>query len=473
VTRREPDDHPLTLPLVPLLAVVLVAAAGCEGDPDRLPATAHDLEVANSDTSFLACWLRWQTDEPSTSYVEFGVGAYTHFVEDDTLVQDHEIAVYGLRPHTEYQLRATSRTADDERGLPATATYQTRGVPFDDALVEVTSLREDLMEPGWTLTNLAFSAGNTEVLAVIYDEEGYPVWYRYLGHEEGRADVVMTLTQNDNVLMGGAVAAGRGPAEVSLNGTVRWEGFEQPTGLAPAGYMHHSFSKLTNGHYMALRYGYEDGLRDIIEEFDADLQTVWFFNLSDHREEMGENYTHGNLAWADIDGGAVYYSARGSHYVAKIDRSTEDVLWLLGLERDFEMVGGDDSAWFQHQHAPEITDDGTLLIFDNGIEERAFSRVIEYALDEDAMTAEVVWEYPGEIAVDEWWQGKWGDADRQPNGNTLITAGSPNENGDAVRIFEVTPDGTLAWELWMEPEDPEQSYGFYMAERIPVLIQEI
>ena len=473
MTRIEVHPHPLLTPSLLLVAVTLAAAPGCEGDPDRLPATAHGLQALNNDTSFLSCWMSWQTDEPATSYVEFGVGGYTHFVEDDALVQDHQIAVYGLRPLTEYQFRVTSRTADGERGLPATITYQTRGVPFADALVEVTTLREDLMEPGWTLTNLAFSEGNTEVLAVIYDEEGYPVWYRYLGHEEGRADVVVTMTAAGNVLVGGAVAAGRGPAEIALDGTVRWEGFEQPDGLAPSGYMHHSFTKLANGNYMALRYGYDDGLRDLIEEFDADLHTVWVFNTSDHRADLGENYTHGNLAEADLDGDAVYYSARADNFVAKIDRASGDVEWLLGSDRDFEMVSGDDTAWFQHQHAPEITDAGTILIFDNGIEDRAHSRVVEYALDEDAMTAALIWEYPGDLTTDDWWQGKWGDADRQPNGNTLITAGSPDEDGGAVRIFEVLPDGTKAWELWMEPEDTEQSYGFYMAERVPVLIQEI
>ena len=463
----------LRVPLITVLIAAIAGTSGCPTEEERLPSTAHGLEVDNSDTSFLACWLTWQTDEPSTSYVEFGVSDYTHFVEDLDLVENHEVALYGLRPQTEYRIRVTSRSADGERGLPATTTYQTRGVPFDDALFELTELREDLVEPGWTLTNLAFSEGNTEVLAVIFDEEGYPVWYRYLGHEEGRADVVVTMTEADNVLIGGAVAAGRGPAEVSLDGTVCWEGHEQPEGLAPAAYMHHSFVKMSNDNYMALRYDYDDGMKDVIEEFDADLNTVWLWNAGDHPEEVGDTYTHGNLAEAYLDRDAVLYSARGTSAVSLIDRPTGDVQWTLGDNYDFQEVSGHPDPWFQHQHAPEFTDDGTLLLFDNGIDDRGFSRAIEYALDEDDMTAEVVWEYPGDIADDVWHQGKWGDTDRQPNGNTLITAGSPDEPGDPVRIFEVTEDGEMAWELWLTPDDPEEAYGFYMAERIPALIQEI
>jgi len=465
--------HALHLALPTALIATLTLSSGCPTEEGRLPATAYGLEVDNSDTSFLACWLTWQTDEPATSYVEFGVDTYTHFIEDTGLVQDHEVAVYGLRPGTEYKLRVTSRTAEGERGISATTTYQTRNVPFTDALFELTELREDLVEPGWTLTNLAFSEGNTEVLAVIFDEEGYPVWYRYLGHELGRADVVVTQTDAGNILVGGAVAAGRGPAEIALDGTVRWEGHEQPEGLAPAGYMHHSFGKLANGNYMALRYDYSGGMADVIEEFDADLNTVWHWNSGEHPEELGENYTHGNLAEAYLGRGGVLYSARGSSSVSFIDRASGNVRWTLGDKLDFQEISGHPEAWFQHQHAPEFTDDGTMLLFDNGIDDRGYSRVIEYALDEDAMTAEVVWEYPGDLADDVWHQGKWGDADRQANGNTLITAGSPDEDGDSVRIFEVTEAGEMAWELWLTPEDPGAEYGFYMAERIPALIQEI
>ena len=55
------------------------------------------------------------------------------------------------------------------------------------------------------------------------------------------------------------------------------------------------------------------------------------------------------------------------------------------------------------------------------------------------------------------------DADRLPNGNTLITA--------ADRILEVTPDKEIVWELRLKDviftdRQDSQTRGFYKAERV-------
>jgi hypothetical protein len=54
--------------------------------------------------------LRWRTDVPSDSQIEFAPGnpPYTGVVTDTNLVQDHILNLASLSPHTLYHLRATS-----------------------------------------------------------------------------------------------------------------------------------------------------------------------------------------------------------------------------------------------------------------------------------------------------------------------------------------------------------------------------
>ena len=65
----------------------------------------------------------------------------------------------------------------------------------------------------------------------------------------------------------------------------------------------------------------------------------------------------------------------------------------------------------------------------------------------------------------DWFTSHWGDADRLPNGNTLITAGTFD---DASRVFEVTADGQVVWEIVLP------NNGVYRAQRLsPPLVERI
>jgi hypothetical protein len=91
---------------------------------------------------------------------------------------------------------------------------------------------------------------------------------------------------------------------------------------------------------------------------------------------------------------------------------------------------------------------------------------VEYRIDDETKQAELVWEFPGTFEVDAWYRDEWhtqiwGDANRLPNGNVLITAGTGRAD-ERTRIFEVTrEDGQVVWEMWMPPRT-----GSYRAQRI-------
>jgi len=107
---------------------------------------------------------------------------------------------------------------------------------------------------------------------------------------------------------------------------------------------------------------------------------------------------------------------------------------------------------FHHQHDPEILPDGNILVANHGKPHRA--------IEVDSKTDKIVWQSAGferdTVPVR--------DADRLPNGNTLITG--------ATEIVEVTPEGEVVWRLGLnaviEKGEDAPARGFYKAERIGV-----
>jgi len=120
--------------------------------------------------------------------------------------------------------------------------------------------------------------------------------------------------------------------------------------------------------------------------------------------------------------GQVLISVRSLHALAVVDVHARAVTWAAhGLWR--------------YQHDAELLENGRILIFDNL---GAFNgtRIIEY----DPVTQAVPWFYANESSVpfSAYCRGM---KQRLPNGNTLVV------NPDKRRLFEVTPEKELVWNL--------------------------
>jgi hypothetical protein len=119
--------------------------------------------------------------------------------------------------------------------------------------------------------------------------------------------------------------------------------------------------------------------------------------------------------------GNILFSPRNLHTIMVIDPRTLEIEWAWGS----------DELGFPHH--PTVTGTGTLLVFDNGTQERG-SRVLEL----DPGTGAIVWTYgpvPGFFSYTR------GSNQRLPNGNTLIT------ESDTGYVFEVTPAGSVVWQF--------------------------
>jgi len=186
----------------------------------------------------------------------------------------------------------------------------------------------------------------------------------------------------------------------------------------------------------------------IVQEQDANKNVVFEWRSWDHFEitdAVHENltasrvdYVHGNAIELDYDGNLLI-SSRHLSEITKINRSTGNIIWRLGgVNNQFTFLN--DTIGFSYQHHIRRISNGNVTLFDNGnFHSPAFSRAIEYQLDEVNKIATLVWQYrktPDVLGY------AMGSVQRLKTGNTFICWGSTNPN-----FTEVTPSGTIALEM--------------------------
>ncbi len=169
-------------------------------------------------------------------------------------------------------------------------------------------------------------------------------------------------------------------------------------------------------------------------------EVTWRWQYRDHFPAdtdggMNADWSHSN----DVDAlgdGRLLLSPRNFDQAVIVDMETKNITMRLGSD--------DDHSVLNEQHNPDfmVSDDGTptMLVADSGN-----NRVVEYAYEDGEWVR--TWTI-GQNTLN--WPR---DADRLPNGNTLIT--------DTLnhRILEVTPQGEVVWEYYA-------TWGPYDAERL-------
>jgi hypothetical protein len=467
-------------------------AAGNGGGAGAAPLgalTLTGLKIDPNPNMTISCFVSWTTAEPASSEVDFGETSFTSRIRDTTLATDHRVLVIGMHAQKAYKLKAVSATATASGSVEGT--FTTGMLPASLPTPTLTASDAANTQPGWTLTNI-MPATSGPALAVMYDEKGLPVWYYVHGtHADSRGDVDTKLVGN-SVLVG--PTSGEPAREVDLSGKVLWEGPAQSNQELAT----HFFGKTSAGDYflnIELDKAVQNGSTKIdnqrIEELSPTKTSVWSWTLFDHIMPAGnrEELCHGNLIIDDPAAGFVYYNCRFLGLL-KLERSSGNILWRLGGSYDTTSIGPGDftfdppASQFSDSHEPEFHDDGTLILYDNGgysqsggfggNSQNYHSRVVEYQLDETKKTATRTWEFPGSFDVDAWYKTSWyspfwGDADRLPNGNVLVTA--PTKSSSAsTRIFEVTRAGKVVWELTLPV-----NVGSFKADRLtpPPLVEAI
>jgi len=199
-------------------------------------------------------------------------------------------------------------------------------------------------------------------------------------------------------------------------------------------------------------------------EIDAHKQILFQWRARDHLAitDSLDFLTLASVDWTHVNGITMdpldnnyLISLRGFCQILKISRATGDVIWRLGGNSgDFAFVGEhaeNAPYYFIGQHNLHRLANGDLLFFDNGslqnqgaLPGRAYSRAVEYRLDETNMTATLVWEYrhtPDVLTPTE------GVVKRFANGDTYVGWVSAAQQGTGPVLTEVNAENQVMFEL--------------------------
>jgi hypothetical protein len=372
--------------------------------------------------------------------------------------------LWGLHANTEYRAIAYYDDGSGEPVASEDAVFTTGELPPDIPAVEVLVHDETRAHTGLVILPVKMD-GRQAYLGI--DPGGEVGWYylsEYAINKPG-GDLKVTLDEKFQIFRPGGIQI------IEPWGEVLWD---------QAFSFHHDVTPMPNGDQLALvnrsdtwnvpMFGGDVEVEyDGILQIDPDGEIVKEWWTKDHIDNLSWpsglglqaeplDWSHGNaIVWLE-DSRQIMLSLRHQLGVFMIDWDTDELLWKLGPGGDFTLVGGDENDWFYNQHSPELQPDGTWLIYDNGTERPnggQYSRAIRMELDEQAMTAEVVWEHviPNGTPVQ-------GDADRLHNGNILSCAGGVLNTGNLPRLVEATNDAAseVVWEVTVDGEGASNLY---------------
>lgn len=368
--------------------------AGCQRSAE---VTVGDLTLTADPDVATVVHATWTTDADTVGYVRFGTSdAYDMATPaESTAGTEHSATIYGLRPDTDYHFAAAA-VVDGEDAVGADATWTTGALPSD--MPEVT---EDTAwsnpEAGPYLLTSFVAPDVSYSYAAVLDTSGAVVWYHRVDTEVA---CVRPLLDGSGVYY---VRFELQDADASTLEQVRWDGTSTVLAVPQ---IHHDAQAMADGTFAATRTTYQDvdgvtigGDQIIRVQPDGTTSVVWdaFDNLP-ITENDGWDYIHsaGFADWTHVNG-LVYDAASdlfvislwNAYEIVAVDATTGAQRWVFGgVDGQFPLPEADT---FGPQHAPEVFDGGIRLFDNNTV--AGGSRLVEYALDTTAMTAELTWSH--------------------------------------------------------------------------------
>jgi hypothetical protein len=482
---------------------LIMGAVGCGNQ-----ATSFSSKLAPTTNAQVAAYTV-SSNKPGKVAVQFGLDTtygLTTWTQPVSQGGATTLLVAGMRANSTYHMRAVVQFGDGTRFVDSDHTFTTGpGDPSQQATTLTAAI-----SPGKTpqsgMELLTLVSGTAR--PTVTDLSGNILW-TYTAVPNGTSPNPVKLLPNGHFLINFSAGTVDGLnsviQEVDLSGAVIWQmtAADLNAALATATCAgcnitvvgtHHDFVFLPNGHLIVLAATQRDisgttVTGDVIIDLDENHQPVWLWNEFDHldvtRQPMAfPDWTHTNAILYSADDGNLIISIRHQNWLVKVDYANGtgagDILWKLGYQGDFTLVGGTDPVdWFYAQHGPSFVTTNTtgkfsLVIFDNG-DDRVFSpgvicgntgeppclysTVQILQIDETAMTATFTF-HPTAPSYSFF----GGNAEVLANGNVEFCE-SAGLAGAAGVIYEVTQDSN-AQTVWQM-----QTTGLfaYRGQRIPSL----
>ncbi len=426
-----------------------------EPEPPAIVPSFGAVQIQANQHNVLSAIAEVRVTNAQTVVVEYGADS---LFQHSTSVMpagasSTQLAVLGLAPNTKYYMRARATSPTGHDATSATRIFTTSALPNE--FTAFTILTNKLTATGLVMLSFISADPAAKSFAQVITNDGRVVWYREF------AQSVVDLQKQPNGHYTAYTSLDASPSrffEFDHSGEVLRE-FAASGGLATGP---HELRLFDNGYCLfgiefrnmdltAIGGAANIAVRGLVVEYHRGNSNLRW-NTFEHLEvaegasdidlnTAPVNPWHGNAIDLDTDGNLLV-SFRNSDQIVKINSQTGAIMWRLGGKKsDFTFVN-DPLNGFSHQHGVRRLANGNLILFDNGnFHTPPTSRAVEYALDENAKTARLVWEYRHDPVL---YGFALGFAQRLANGNTLICYGI------AQRIIEVDAAGNKVWDLKIE-----------------------
>jgi arylsulfate sulfotransferase len=343
--------------------------------------------------------------------------------------------------------------------LPQPIVFVTPPLPSDFPSSVVFTSKPDQMEPGYTLFRIQ-NINNNHIYLGILDSSGGVIWYSGVTaisdvRQLANGDLFLPLATNfvEINMLGDMVQSWSVPDGLSIDSH---DGV--PTDHGSILYLNDASEVVTNFPTSATNPNAPLTTASVmynrvveISATNASLLSIWSpINFLDPRRLtyltfwartiLGWDIEHANAVIEDPRDNSLIVSMRNQNIVFKFSRDTGQLRWILGPHENWGpefqpfllTPVGEPFEWHYGQHAPTLTPQGTLLLYDNGnyratpfalpvADTNNYSRAVEYSIDEERMEVRQVWDC-GRTNTDlRLYTDRGGNAEWEPHtGNVLI-----------------------------------------------------
>ncbi len=450
----------------------IVSDADDNDDSDVHDRPVFNLKVEKNEKNVLSCRLTFSTTDERKTFVKYYSPVHSGYkIGEDEAKKEHYFFLWGMRENRNYKIEIY----DEANGeLLATDEFHSGKAPeyiFPPYLV---TNEKESVQPGFVILAQQSYPDDERMEPVVFmlDQDGFIVWYFehrisgfsllgdpsyqkktntiFLGVQKGLMDDVLAV---DGI-------------EIDFEGNIVWQSPELPGSIYSETSWHHMYRVLEDDTVLFIQAQYDGRVvSDRILNVDRDYNELWnwgYFDSPDYfdtiecqdPDDYWCDWTHTNSAKMFKEDNVVYFNSLWLGFY-KMNMETKEIIWKFGKDGDFTMLSDHPYPWPAASHDPKFFDASRkrLLFLDNGMTERFYSRIIEYEIDEEAMTAEITFEYDGRDSGHNWFAvNGWGDVDYLENGNFLVTKGSVDETQNSS-LFEVTRDGRVVWEVYTVQEE--------------------
>ena len=342
-----------------------------------------------------------------------------------------------------------------------------------------------------------------DAFGVLYNMEGLPIWYlpdikNTYGSEQLR-DLKLSPLGTITFISGTRIY------EVDYNGSILWSkpsaDSQTKTTDNTDGQYHHQFTRLSNGHYMALGMQpllcklpsagdssfqilandkikkdtgkiYEKALFGNLTEYDENGNIVWVWKTSKYimesdliyaRSQNGRRDPHDNAFYFDEKNKTIYISFRNINRVIKVKYPEGNVLSTYGkiysksdisaLQHTAQDANG--NSFFCGQHACILSRQGNLCLFDNTCAPSAISKILvmqEPKSPTDSL--KIVWDYncltDGKNLPNAIGQNSGGNVIELPDQSFFASMGTQYS-----KVFIVNLNKEILWSAMVESRDQQ------------------